>query len=78
MTTPNVTEIHHVGASPHAPTAHLTEALATITDDEPLTVYGALEMYGPRAVSSLLALNRCRVVWARVGASIVPTLAEVA
>jgi hypothetical protein len=62
----------------HTPTQHLTEALATIDDGDPLTVYGALEMYGPRAVSSLLALNRCRIVWQRVGASIVPTLARVA
>jgi len=66
------------GAPVHTPTAHLAEALATITDDEPLTVYGALEMYGPRAVSTLLSRKSCEVVWARVGASIVPTLARVA
>jgi hypothetical protein len=69
---------HMHGAPIHTPTQHLVEALATIDDGDPLTVYGALEMYGPRAVSSLLALNRARIVWARVGASIVPTLARVA
>lgn len=74
--TPTQSARHMHGAPIHTPTAHLTEALATITDDEPLTVYGALELFGPRAVKSLLDAGRARVAWQRVGASIVPTLAR--
>lgn len=69
---------HMLGAPVHTPTARLTEALADISESDPITVYGALELYGPRAVSTLLATERARISWRRVGASIVPTLAKVA